>query len=157
MDDFYAAHISDHFWDTFTIEERFQRAFDWRRLREDAIKSLQKDQPAVWYAFDFVSGLRADGTYGMETEPKTLEPANVIPIDGAFSASPQLSDLVDFSILVNVSVKERHARTSRREDPAFLERWHQLWDPVEDYYHNTLRPPDSYDLVVTQRKDHTNI
>jgi uridine kinase len=149
MDDFYAAHIPDHQWDTFSVEERFQRSFDWYRLREDAIKPLRKGKQAVWYAFDFVSGLRDDGTYGMETEPKTLHPKPIILIDGAFSASPKLGDLVDFTILVNLPVAERHARTAAREDPTFLKRWHHLWDPVEDYYHNKLNPPGNYDLVVT--------
>ncbi len=148
MDDFYAANIPDHLWDTFSVEERFHRSFDWKRLRENAIQPLLEGQPARWFAFDFASGLRPDGTYGMETVPKILEPADLILIDGAFSASPPLADLVHFSILVDVPVVERHARTAAREDIAFLKRWHLLWDPVEDFYHNQLRLKDSYDLVV---------
>jgi uridine kinase len=148
MDDFYAADIPDHHWDAFSVEGRFQQSFDWNRLRQDVLEPLLAGQPARWYAFDFVSGLRADGTYGMETIPKTLKPANVILIDGNFSAAPMLSDLVDFTILVDVPVEERHARTTAREDPKFLARWHQLWDPVEDYYRNQLRSRDTYDMVV---------
>ena len=149
MDDFYAADIPDQHWDTYSVEERFQRSFDWGRLREEAIKPLLAGQTARWYAFDFVSGLRADGTYGMQTEPKILQPANVILIDGAFSASPPLADLVNFTILVDVPVAERHARTAAREAPAFLARWHLLWDPVEDYYHNHLKPKNTFDLIVS--------
>lgn len=149
MDDFYAAHIPDHHWDNFPIEEYFLKSFDWERLREQAIKPLRAGQPAQWYAFDFVSGLRLDGTYSMQREPKILAPANVILIDGNFSAGPPLADLVDFSILVDVAVAERHARTAAREDPAFLARWHQLWDPVEDYYYNQLNPRDYFDLTVS--------
>ena len=85
----------------------------------------------------------------MQTVPKILEPADVILIDGAFSASPPLADLVDFTILVDVPVAQRHARTAARENPAFLVRWHLLWDPIEDYYHNKLRPPDTYDVVIS--------
>ena len=47
----------------------------------------------MWYAFDFESGLRSDGTYGMKTDPVELEPANVILIDGAYSACPELGGL----------------------------------------------------------------
>jgi para-aminobenzoate synthetase len=148
MDDFYAADIPDHHWDNFSIEERFQRSFDWDRLRQDVIQPLREGQPAHWYAFDFVSGLRADGTYGVQTKPKHLDSNAFILIDGQFSASPQLSDLVDYTILVDVPVKERHTRTAAREDPTFLARWHQLWDPVEEYYHNQLRPRETYDLVL---------
>jgi uridine kinase len=149
MDDFYAADIPDHRWDSFTIEERFRKSFDWNRLREQAIKPLQIGLPARWITFDFVSGLREDGTYGMESEPKMLQPADVILIEGAFSASPPLADLVDYTILVDVPLQVRNARTAAREDPVFLERWHQLWDPVENYYHHQLRPQTYYDLVVS--------
>lgn len=149
MDDFYAAHIPDQDWDNFTVKERFIKSFDWERLRETAIKPLRTCQPARWYAFDFVSGLRPDGTYGMQSQPKTLEPADVILIDGNFSAGPPLADLVDFSILVDMPVEQRHARTAAREDPDFLARWHQLWDPVEDFYYNHLQPKGTYDLVVS--------
>jgi uridine kinase len=149
MDDFYAADIPDHHWDGFSVEERFRRSFDWERIRDDVLKPLRAGKPATWHAFDFISGLRPDGTYAMQTEPKILEPANVILIDGAFSASPALADLVDYTILVELPVEQRHAHTAAREDPLFLQRWHLLWDPVEDYYHNHLRPSETYDLVVS--------
>ena len=68
--------------------------FDWSRLRNHAIVPLMKGQPAKWHAFDFQSGLRADGTYGVEKESKKLKPANVILIEGAYSASPALADLI---------------------------------------------------------------
>jgi len=152
LDDFYAAQIPDHQWDQFSVEERFQRSFEWDRLREIVIEPLLAGQPARWYAFDFITGLRADGTYGMESEPKMRDPAVVILLDGAFSASPPLSDLVNFTILVDVPIAERHVRVAAREEEEFLKRWHLLWDPVEDYYFNHLRPRESFDLVVKNRK-----
>jgi uridine kinase len=149
MDDFYAADIPNMLWDSFSVQERFEHCFDWARLREDVIKPLLAGHFAHWYAFDFISGLRTDGTYGMEREPKTLEPAGFILIDGNFSAGPALAGLVDFAILVDVPVDVRHARTAAREDPAFLERWHQRWDPVEEYYYNQLKPKTDYDWIVS--------
>jgi len=149
MDDFYAAHIPDHYWENFSVEERFFKCFDWARLRENTLKPLLAGEPAYWYAFDFMSGIRSDGTYGMERHPKILEPATVILIDGNFSGAPPLADLVDFTILVDVPVTERHARIAAREEPAFLQRWHLLWDPVEQYYLHHLKSKDSYDLVVS--------
>jgi uridine kinase len=148
MDDFFAAQIPDHHWDQFSVKERFEKCFDWKRIREDALIPLRAKRSAKWYAFDFVTGLREDGTYGMEAEPKILEPVEIILIDGNFSASPFLSDLVDFSILINVPIEIRHARIAAREDPEFLKRWHSLWDPVEDYYHNQVKPKETYDFVL---------
>ena len=149
VDDFFSAHIPENQWDVFSVEERLQHVFDWQRLRERAIKPLLAGKPARWYSFDFESGLRGDGTYGIQTDPAELEPAEVILLDGAYSAGPELADLVDLAVLVDVSIEERHARLAPREDRDFLEHWHQLWDPVEEFYFTCVRPTESFDLVVS--------
>ena len=149
VDDFFSAHILENQWDVFSVEERLQHVFDWQRVRESAIKPLLAGNRARWQVFDFVSGLRADGTYGMQTDPAELEPADVILLDGAYSAGPELADLVDLAILVDVSIEERRARLAPREDVDFLEHWHQLWDPVEEVYFACVRPKESFDLVVS--------
>lgn len=148
MDDFFAADIPDHRWDEFSVEERLEYAFDWQRLRESAIEPLLSGKHARWHAFDFEAGLRPDGTYGMQADPTEREPADVILLDGAYSACPKLADLVDLAVLVDVPVEERHARLASREDRSFLETWHMRWDPVEDYYFTHVRPRASFDLVV---------
>ena len=148
LDDFFVANIPDHKWDVFTVEEKLKHVFDWSRLRRDAIEPLLNGKLARWYAFDFQSGLRADGTYGMEIEPKARIPAPVILIEGAYSSSPELADLVDISILIDVPIQERHARLATREDSEFLEKWHQRWDEVERYYFEQVRPKSSFAMVV---------
>lgn len=149
VDDFFAANIPDPHWDDFSIEDRLKHVCDWQRLRESALEPLLAGQPARWYPFDFESGLRPDGTYGRQREPVELEPAEVILLDGAYSAGPALSDLVDLTVLVEVPLDERHSRLAAREDKDFLRRWHQLWDPVEEYYFTKVRPKTTFDLVVT--------
>ena len=122
--------------------------FDWRRLRESVIEPLLAGSPARWYAFDFESGLRPDGTYGTQTDPIERKPADVILLEGAYTACPELADLVDLTILVDVPIEERHARLEAREDKDFLEEWHRRWDPVESHYYTQVRPRSSFDLVV---------
>jgi para-aminobenzoate synthetase len=148
LDDFFAAEVPDPRWDRFTVEERLACVFDWERLRRDAIEPLLQGRPARWRAFDFVSGLRPDGTYCMLDGVLERAPASVILIEGAYAAGPPLADLVDLSILVDVPVAERHARLRAREDRNFLAGWHQRWDPVERYYFNEVRPKSAFDLVV---------
>lgn len=148
LDDFFSANIPDSDWDKFTVVEKLKNVFDWNRLRKDVIEPLLVDKPAKWYAFDFQSGLRVDGTYGMEAMPKELLPANVIVIEGAYSSSPDLADLVDLAILIDIPIEERHKRLEAREDREFLEKWHQRWDEVEAYFFNQVRPKDSFDMVV---------
>ena len=148
LDDFFSADIPDSQWDEFSVEERLNRVFDWRRLRENAIEPLLAGKPAKWHPFDFQSGLRPDGTYGMNVNPIEMSPAKVILVEGAYSAHPALADLIDLAILMDVPIEERHARLETREDKDFLAKWHQRWDSVERYYFNEVRPRNSFDLVV---------
>jgi uridine kinase len=148
IDDFFAADIPDSQWDEFSVEERLRYVFNWRRLRESAMEPLLAGEPAKWYAFDFESGLRPDGTYGTQADPTERKPADVILLEGAYTACPELADLVDLAVLVDVPVEERHVRLEAREDKGFLEEWHRRWDPVESYYFTQVRPRSSFDLVV---------
>jgi uridine kinase len=148
LDDFFSANIPDSQWDEFSIEEKLEHVFEWSRLRQHVIEPLLQGRPAGWHSFDFQSGLRADGTYGMESETRERMPAPVILIEGAYSSSPKLADLVDLAVLVEVPIEERHARLAAREDPDFLKTWHRRWDAVEAHYFEQVRPKSSFDIIV---------
>jgi uridine kinase len=148
LDDFFSAGIPDDQWDDLSVEERLQQVFDWRRLREDALEPLLAGKPARWHAFDFESGLRPDGTYGIRNDATERMPASIILIEGAYSAHPELSQCIDLAVLVDVATQDRHARLDVREEKGFLEKWHRRWDPVETYYFTTVRPRGSFDWVV---------
>jgi uridine kinase len=148
-DDFFAAEITDAEWDAMGPRERAAAAIDWRRLRREALEPLLAGTSAYWHPFDFAAGTRPDGTYPMAAEAVTREPASVIVLDGAYSARPEISDLIDLAILVDVPTRERHRRIAVREDDkAFLAAWHARWDAAEDYYFTHIRPASSFDLVV---------
>jgi uridine kinase len=148
-DDFFAAEITDAEWDAMEPRERAAAAIDWRRLRREALEPLLSGKPASWHPFDFAAGARADGTYPMAVEAVTREPASVIVLDGAYSARPEISDLIGLAVLVDVPSSERHRRIAlREEDKAFLAAWHARWDAAEDYYFTHVRPASSFDLVV---------
>jgi len=149
LDDFFAAHIPDWQWEAFSIPERAEHVFDWQRVRNDALEPLLANQRARWYPFNFAAGLRPDGTYALSTHSVERQPAPVIMLDGAYSASPQLADLVDLAVLIDVAVPERHRRLAAREHGPFLQRWHAVWDAVETYYFTEVRPKASFDLVVS--------
>lgn len=148
LDDFFAASIPNAEWDRMTPEERGARVFDWARVRAQAIGPLRAGKAACWHPFDFETGPRADGTYGMKTAAVEVEPASVIIIDGAYSSGPQLADLVDLTVLVETSETERWARLTRREEAEFLAQWHARWTAAEDFYFSNVRPRSSFDLIV---------
>jgi para-aminobenzoate synthetase len=148
-DDFYAANIPDAQWDARTPATRAADAIDWRRLRAEALVPLLSGRPAKWHAFDFEAGTRPDGTYAMRTDFAVRQPAAVVVLDGAYSARPELADLIDLAVLVDAPIEVRHARLAAREEAHFLAAWHARWDAPEAYYFSQVRPRASFDLVVT--------
>ena len=89
----------------------------------------------------------------MRTDWTVREPASAILLDGAYTAGPQLADLVDLAVLVDAPEPQIQARLEAREAPEFLAAWHARWDPVESYYFTHVRPRSSFDLVVMWSDD----
>ena len=152
-DDFYAAEIGDAGWNARSAAERARDVIDWRRLRRDALLPLLAGRPARWYPFDFAAGTRPDGSYPTSGTAVVLQPAGVIVLDGAYSGRPELADLVDIAILVDVPLAVRHRRLAAREDAAFLLAWHARWDTAEAHYFEQVRPRETYDLIVTPGRE----
>jgi uridine kinase len=149
-DDFFAANIPDWEWDTRSVPERARDVLDWQRLRKEALELLLENKTAKWHPFDFAAGIRSDGTYGMSEIYVEKQPAPVIILEGAYSSNPVLADLIDLKILIDLPILERHQRLDKREeDKQFLQRWHILWDAVEEYYFSEIMPTSSFDLVIT--------
>jgi uridine kinase len=150
LDDFFSANIPDWDWDARSIEERARDVLEWNRLRSEALEPLLAGKPAMWHPFDFAAGLSPDGTYPPSRGWIEKQPATVIILEGAYSSSPEIADLIDLSILIDVPISERHRRLDKREgDKSFLQRWHFLWDAVENYYFSEIRPKSSFDLIVS--------
>ena len=147
-DDFFAAEITDAEWDALDPRERAAAAIDWRRLRTEALEPLLAGRVASWHPFDFAAGRRPDGTYPMAAETVTREPTAVIVLDGAYSCRPELADVIDLTVLVDVPVAERHRRIAAREEATFAEAWHARWDAAEEDYFTRVRPPSAFDVVV---------
>lgn len=148
-DDFFAANVTDAEWARRTPAEKAREAIDWRRLRTEALEPLLAGMRAAWHPFDFAAGPQPDGTYGMRARAEARAPAPVVVLDGTYSARPELSDLIDLSVLVDVPAEVRHRRLSEREEAAFLGAWHARWDAAEAWYFSEVRPRSSFDLVVT--------
>jgi len=147
-DDFFAAEITATQWDARDAAERARDGVDWRRLRREALEPLSAWRAAEWHPFDFAGGERPDGTYAMSVDVVHRDPAPVIILDGAYSTRPELADLIDLSILIDVPAAVRQQRLAAREAPAFLAAWHARWDAAEAFYFTHVRPPATFDLVI---------
>lgn len=141
-DDFYAGG-TDVDWGPRTVAEKVTDCINWRRLRTEAIEPLRSGRKAEWRPFNFETGV------GLAAHTVSCEPAAVIVLDGAYSSRPELSSMLDLTVLVEApNVAVRQQRLIAREGDVFMARWHTLWDAAEEYYFTQVRPRSSFDLVV---------
>jgi uridine kinase len=75
-------------------------------------------------------------------------PASLIVLDGAYSARPELADVVDFSVLIDAPSALREQRLAARLEAAYVAAWHARWDEAEQFYFTRVGPPHSFDLVI---------
>ena len=141
-DDFYApelAQLDPAAADVLTDADVAARAFDWRRLRTEALEPLVAGHAVRYRAFPWEP---QDGAGRV----RTLAPAPLVVLEGVYGARPELADLVDVAVLVQVAEDVRAGRLDQRPDPPHLR---ALWDRGERHYFAAVRPPASFDLLLT--------
>ena len=144
-DDFYAGG-TDEEWAARSAIKRLEHAFDWRRLRAEALEPLLAGQPASWRSFNWLSW------EGLSDEVIVCEAGPVIVLDVVYSGRPELSDLVDIAVLLTLDDRERRARLVSREGAPYIARWQALWESAEDHYFSSVRKPDSFDVIVSSAR-----
>jgi uridine kinase len=146
VDDFYR-DLPDADRIALTPAEGVDRYFDWERIREEALTILMRREQARFRCFDWVAG-------GGLTGAITVEPREIVLVEGVYSARPEFDDLIDLRVLVEVAKEERarrreeRHRTVSRDDVSGLD---ARWGAAEDLYFRTIRPRDAFDLVVSGR------
>ena len=120
-------------------EDGVDRYFDWPRLRREALEPLRHGTEARFRAFDWDAG------HGLAAE-RRIPARAVIVLDGVYSARPTLSGLVDLTVYVDAPEPVRRERRRARQDPP---EWEAGWDAAEHVYFSRIRPPHSFDLVVS--------
>ncbi len=146
-DDFFSGG-PDSEWDARSPEQKVADCIDWRRLRKEALEPLLAGRPAAWHPFNFATGI------GLSSEVIQCKSAPVIILDGAYSCRPELADIVDFSVLIEMA--DDHLRRKRlltREGRDFMEAWHKRWDAAEDHYFTQVASRRLFDLIVQIDKE----
>ena len=112
---------------------------DWERLRDEALLPLRDRQPATFQPYDW----NADD--GRLAPPKTIPAADVIILDGVYTARPELADLMDVAVYLGVDPQTRSRRyDERHNDPD----WVRFWERGEAYYFGAVRLPASFDIQL---------
>ncbi len=141
-DDFWVGGSNEE-WDSRTPQEKAEMAIDWKRIRTEVLEPLLAGKPTKWHPFDWKAGK------GLSPNFIEREPSPLIILDGAYSTRPELKDLIDLSILVEVTDDaKRRARLIAREGETYMKDWHTRWDPAEEYYFSEVRPRESFDMII---------
>jgi len=138
-DDFYRV-MDDAVRRELAPEEAVARYFDWERLRDEALAPLRSGLRARYRPYDWATGGR------LARRTVQIPPAPGVVVDGVYSARPELAAFVDLSVLVDTPRSLRAQRLAERGDD---DGWNARWDVAEQVYFTVVRPPESFDLVVT--------
>lgn len=145
-DDFYAGG-SAATWDGRTTAQKVAQVIDWHRQRV-VLQDLHERGAAVWHPFDWESP-----DWDSDQSPLSIEPIHavatpVVVLEGAYSCRPELHDLLDLRVLLEVSSDIRRRRLLEREGEEYRTDWESRWSAAEDHYFGTVMPAHRFDLVV---------
>ena len=144
-DDFYAGG-SEEAWRGMSPAERAAHCIDWRRQRP-VLEALRAARPATWQPYDW------ETFDGRLAEAVTAEPAPIVVLEGAYSARPELADLLDLRVLLDPPDDVRRAQLRGREGDEYVDGWEALWASAEVHHFGVVMPPDRFDLVVDPTAD----
>lgn len=124
-------------------QSRAARCIDWQSQRR-VLSALRTGQAASYRAFDWDA---FDGS--LAPVATVVAPARILILEGAYSARPELRDLLDLTILATVPQPVREARLVRREGE--IGPWERQWHEAEDWYFAHAAPEAGFDLVLDLR------
>ncbi len=113
---------------------------DWRSLGT-VLDQLKRQGTAQYRPFDWekFDGSKSDRPISVESRP-------VIVVEGVYSARPELRDLIDLAVLVDIDEDLRLQRLLEREGE--ISGWEQQWHLGENWYFTNVALRESFDFVV---------
>jgi uridine kinase len=112
--------------------------YDVTRLRAECLDELRAGRAAVYHRFDWDAGT-------VSAKTTRIEPNDLVLLEGVYSGSPELADLVDRAIYVDTPEPERLRRLRSRIAP---QDWDEQWLQAEKEYFARTRQLASFDLVI---------
>ena len=119
---------------------------DWRRLRAEALEPLVRGHSARFARYDW------DAHDGRLSATTSVPATDLVVVEGVYSARPELADLVNLTVYVDVAPEVRRRRLQARnyaDDPE----WVELWERGEEHYFTEVRPPERFALRVSAAED----
>ena len=116
----------------------YEKYFDWRRLRDEALLPLRAGKTARYQRYDWSTDRLAEWI--------ELEPREIVVLEGVFSMRPELRDLIDVAIFIETPRDERIHRMASR--PQTDSSWMERWLAAEDWYFEQVAAHRSADLIL---------
>lgn len=145
-DDFYSGGIEVR---NDGPQERASNCIDLKQIN-DLLIQLRRNEVASYRAFDWDS---FDGTFSSLTT--LVKPVSLLLIEGVYTGSLILRDLIDIRILLRTSDEERTRRLINREGT--LGPWEVQWHEAEQYYFQNVAQSEIFDVIIDDdSSDHGN-
>lgn len=74
--------------------------------------------------------------------------ADIVILEGAYSARPELHDVLDILILLNTPPEQRRRQLLQREGDHYRTDWEARWSAAEDHYLGVIISPHRFDHVL---------
>jgi uridine kinase len=145
-DEFYAGGSAE-VWDSRSAAQNADRVMDWRRQRF-VLDQLREQGVAEWHPFDWESDRWDSDDVPLSAVPIVARTAPVIVLEGAYSCRPELHDLLDLRVLLDLPHDVRRRQLLEREGDDHRPDWDARWAAAEDHYFGTVMTPDRFDLVL---------
>ena len=109
---------------------------------------LAREVAAPWKAGGPVVYRRYDCRRGVLLPEETLPEGRVLILEGSYCSLPAIRRYADVSLFLTAPWELREQRLLRRESPESMQRFRNLWIPLEDAYFKAFGLPDRDCLVL---------
>ena len=115
---------------------------DVERFYEEIVEPILKNENIYYRKFDCSTQVLS--------EPISVEPKQLIIIEGAYSMHPLLQNIYDLKVFLDISKDLQIQRINQRNSPNMAKRFFEEWIPLENKYFSTLKIKEKCDKNVTQ-------
>ena len=91
---------------------------------------------------------RYDFRAGRLLPPETLPDARILILEGSYCNLPEIRRYADVRLFLRASWETREARLRGRESAASMQRFLDLWIPLEDAYFEAFGLPDEGCVLI---------
>ena len=113
---------------------------DRERFLEEVLLPLREGKAVSYRRFDC-------GTFTFEPA-RLIEPAGIAIVEGSYAMHPQLRDLYDLRIFMDIDPEEQMRRILKRNGPEAAERFRTRWIPLEEAYFEGCSVREASDIII---------